>query len=96
MIWIILDQSPAGQVIMGGPLAAASKMVPVPESLMSPDCGPTTSPATIVQRNMQNCANQPQPQTPQIPKAIKTKGKVASFFESNLFWYTYFCKSYVR
>ncbi|XP_062545550.1 centrosomal protein of 97 kDa [Armigeres subalbatus] len=67
------DQPPAGQVIMGGPLAAASKMVPVPESLMSPDCGPTTSPATIVQRNMQNCANQPQPQTPQIPKAIKTK-----------------------
>lgn len=64
---------------MGGPLAAASKMVPVPESLMSPDCGPTTSPATIVQRNMQNCANQPQPQTPQIPKAIKTKGKTDFF-----------------
>ncbi|XP_055640849.1 centrosomal protein of 97 kDa [Toxorhynchites rutilus septentrionalis] len=67
------DQTTATQVLMGGPLAAASKMVPVPESLMSPDCGPTTSPATIVQRNMQNCANQPQPQTPQIPKAIKTK-----------------------
>ncbi|EDS37309.1 phosphatasepp1 regulatory subunit [Culex quinquefasciatus] len=64
------DQPPAStQIIMGGPLAAASKILPVPESLMSPDCGPTT----IVQRNMQNCANQPQPQTPQIPKAIKTK-----------------------
>ncbi|XP_053692008.1 uncharacterized protein LOC128740490 [Sabethes cyaneus] len=67
------DQPPVTPVIMGGPLAAASKMVPVPESLMSPDCGPTNSAATIVQRNMQNCANQPQPQTPQIPKAIKTK-----------------------
>lgn len=63
------EQPPATQVIMGGPLAAASKILPVPESLMSPDCGPST----IVQRNMQNCANQPQPQTPQIPKAIKTK-----------------------
>ncbi|XP_058446142.1 centrosomal protein of 97 kDa [Malaya genurostris] len=67
------DQPPATPVIMGGPLAAASKMVPVPESLMSPDCVPTTSPATIVQRNLQHCASQPQPQTPQIPKAIKTK-----------------------
>ncbi|XP_055546489.1 uncharacterized protein LOC129730911 [Wyeomyia smithii] len=67
------DQPPVTPVIMGGPLAAASKMVPVPESLMSPDCGPTNSAASIVQRNMQNCASQPQPQTPQIPKAIKTK-----------------------
>ncbi|XP_058819668.1 centrosomal protein of 97 kDa [Topomyia yanbarensis] len=67
------DQPPATPVIMGGPLAAASKMVPVPESLMSPDCGPTTSPATIVQRNLQHCTSQPHPQTPQIPKAIKTK-----------------------
>lgn len=40
----------------GGPLAAASKMVPVPESLMSPDCCPqilphkvTTAPAIIQQ-----------------------------------------------
>uniref|UniRef100_A0A182N8M2 Centrosomal protein of 97 kDa n=1 Tax=Anopheles dirus TaxID=7168 RepID=A0A182N8M2_9DIPT len=58
----------------GGPLTAASKMVPVPESLMSPDCGPTTTTAaSIVQRNLQHCNTQPQPQTPQIPKAIKTK-----------------------
>ncbi|XP_040162944.1 uncharacterized protein LOC120900251 [Anopheles arabiensis] len=58
----------------GGPLTAASKMVPVPESLMSPDCGPTTTTAaSIVQRNMQHCNMQPQPQTPQIPKAVKTK-----------------------
>ncbi|XP_053663456.1 uncharacterized protein LOC128712591 [Anopheles marshallii] len=58
----------------GGPLTAASKMVPVPESLMSPDCGPTTTTAaSIVQRNLQHCNMQPQPQTPQIPKAIKTK-----------------------
>ncbi|KAL1394835.1 hypothetical protein pipiens_011673 [Culex pipiens pipiens] len=78
------DQPPAStQIIMGGPLAAASKILPVPESLMSPDCGPTT----IVQRNMQNCANQPQPQTPQIPKAIKTKGnrKINSKL-LNYFW----------
>ncbi|XP_055595956.1 uncharacterized protein LOC129746357 isoform X2 [Uranotaenia lowii] len=67
------DQPPATQIILGGPLAAASKMVPVPESLMSPDCGPTNSAASIVQRNLANCASQPQPQTPQIPKAIKTK-----------------------
>uniref|UniRef100_A0A182YIK0 Centrosomal protein of 97 kDa n=1 Tax=Anopheles stephensi TaxID=30069 RepID=A0A182YIK0_ANOST len=61
----------------GGPLTAASKMVPVPESLMSPDCGPTTTTAaSIVQRNMQHCNMQPQPQTPQIPKAIKTKGSI--------------------
>uniref|UniRef100_A0A182JQH8 Centrosomal protein of 97 kDa n=1 Tax=Anopheles christyi TaxID=43041 RepID=A0A182JQH8_9DIPT len=58
----------------GGPLTAASKMVPVPESLMSPDCGPTTTTAaSIVQRNMQHCNMQPQPQTPQIPKVVKTK-----------------------
>lgn len=31
---------------MGGPLAAASKMVPVPETLMSPDC----IPASVAQR----------------------------------------------
>uniref|UniRef100_A0A182T0W0 Centrosomal protein of 97 kDa n=1 Tax=Anopheles maculatus TaxID=74869 RepID=A0A182T0W0_9DIPT len=63
----------------GGPLTAASKMVPVPESLMSPDCGPTTTTAaSIVQRNMQHCNMQPQPQTPQIPKAIKTKDSTRS------------------
>uniref|UniRef100_A0A182PQ39 Centrosomal protein of 97 kDa n=1 Tax=Anopheles epiroticus TaxID=199890 RepID=A0A182PQ39_9DIPT len=63
----------------GGPLSAASKMVPVPESLMSPDCGPsTTTAANIVQRNMQHCNMQPQPQTPQIPKAIKTKDSTRS------------------
>lgn len=27
----------------GSPLAAATKMVPVPESLMSPDCAPTNA-----------------------------------------------------
>ncbi|EAA13846.4 AGAP010180-PA, partial [Anopheles gambiae str. PEST] len=32
----------------GGPLTAASKMVPVPESLMSPDCGPTTTTAASI------------------------------------------------
>ncbi|XP_050078969.1 uncharacterized protein LOC126565802 [Anopheles maculipalpis] len=63
----------------GGPLTAASKMVPVPESLMSPDCGPTsTTAASIVQRNMQHCNMQPQPQTPQIPKALKTKDSTRS------------------
>ncbi|XP_058055745.1 uncharacterized protein LOC131207152 [Anopheles bellator] len=70
------DQSttPLPVVLSDGPLTAASKMVPVPESLMSPDCGPsTTTAASIVHRNMQNCNKQPQPQTPQIPKAIKTK-----------------------
>uniref|UniRef100_A0A182WA80 Centrosomal protein of 97 kDa n=1 Tax=Anopheles minimus TaxID=112268 RepID=A0A182WA80_9DIPT len=69
------DQLPNSSVVAGGgPLTAASKMVPVPESLMSPDCGPTTTTAaSIVQRNLQHCNAQPQPQTPQIPKAIKTK-----------------------
>ncbi|KFB40058.1 AGAP010180-PA-like protein [Anopheles sinensis] len=69
------DQPTSSPIVMsGGPLTAASKMVPVPESLMSPDCGPTTTTAaSIVHRNMQHCNQQPQPQTPQIPKAIKTK-----------------------
>ncbi|XP_053673897.1 uncharacterized protein LOC128724158 [Anopheles nili] len=69
------DQQTGATVTAGsGPLTAASKMVPVPESLMSPDCGPTTTTAaSIVQRNLQHCNMQPQPQTPQIPKAIKTK-----------------------
>uniref|UniRef100_A0A182Q2M9 Centrosomal protein of 97 kDa n=1 Tax=Anopheles farauti TaxID=69004 RepID=A0A182Q2M9_9DIPT len=67
----------------GGPLTAASKMVPVPESLMSPDCGPTTTTAaSIVQRNLQHCNTQPQPQTPQIPKAIKTKDSARSANQS--------------
>ncbi|XP_058124380.1 uncharacterized protein LOC131280976 [Anopheles ziemanni] len=69
------DQPTSSPIVMsGGPLTVASKMVPVPESLMSPDCGPTTTTAaSIVHRNMQHCNQQPQPQTPQIPKAIKTK-----------------------
>uniref|UniRef100_A0A2M3Z2C6 Centrosomal protein of 97 kDa n=1 Tax=Anopheles braziliensis TaxID=58242 RepID=A0A2M3Z2C6_9DIPT len=62
-------------LLSDGPLTAASKMVPVPESLMSPDCAPSAaSAASIVQRSLQNCNQHTQPQTPQIPKALKMKG----------------------
>uniref|UniRef100_A0A2M3Z2S0 Centrosomal protein of 97 kDa n=1 Tax=Anopheles braziliensis TaxID=58242 RepID=A0A2M3Z2S0_9DIPT len=61
-------------LLSDGPLTAASKMVPVPESLMSPDCAPSAaSAASIVQRSLQNCNQHTQPQTPQIPKALKMK-----------------------
>ncbi|XP_035775632.1 uncharacterized protein LOC118457851 isoform X2 [Anopheles albimanus] len=61
-------------LLSDGPLSAASKMVPVPESLMSPDVGPSaSSAASIVQRSLQNCNQQIQPQTPQIPKALRVK-----------------------
>ncbi|KAH8377812.1 hypothetical protein KR093_007228, partial [Drosophila rubida] len=40
------EQAFVGQAPMGGPLAAASKMVPVPETLMSPD----VCPAAVAQR----------------------------------------------
>ncbi len=40
------DQSTIPIVQSTGPLVAASKMMPVPESLMSPDCGP----APIIQQ----------------------------------------------
>ncbi|XP_049537178.1 uncharacterized protein LOC125952015 isoform X1 [Anopheles darlingi] len=59
-------------LLSDGPLTAASKMVPVPESLMSPDSAPSAaSAASIVQRNLQN--QKTQPQTPQIPKAHKMR-----------------------
>lgn len=32
-----------GHALQQNPLAAASKMMPVPESLMSPDCGPISA-----------------------------------------------------
>lgn len=48
----------------GGPLAAASKMVPVPESLMSPDCCPQILPHKV--------ASMP-PAVIQQPKVLKTK-----------------------
>jgi len=40
------EQTFIGQTPSGGPLAAASKMVPVPETLMSPD----VCPAAVAQR----------------------------------------------
>lgn len=46
-IWVFLVKSFAEFVVclerQGNPLAAASKMVPVPESLMSPDCPPSNA-----------------------------------------------------
>lgn len=45
-MWLIQYNEQNQPIPMGGPLAAASKMVPVPESLMSPDC----CPASVVQR----------------------------------------------
>lgn len=38
----------------GSPLVAASKMVPVPEALMSPDCPPTNA---VHQRSIQTPSN---------------------------------------
>lgn len=37
---LLADQSTVPIMQSTGPLASASKMMPVPESLMSPDCGP--------------------------------------------------------
>lgn len=44
-------------IILGGPLVAASKMVPVPESLMSPDC-PIAAP--LIHRGSLNISNNQQ------------------------------------
>lgn len=44
-------------MILGGPLVAASKMVPVPESLMSPDC-PIATP--LIHRGSLNISNNQQ------------------------------------
>lgn len=49
--------------VSSGPLPTVQKMVPVPESLMSPDCQPTTYIGKII----------PASTPPQIPKPIKTK-----------------------
>lgn len=49
----------------GGPLAAASKMMPVPESLMSPDCFPSTQ---LVQKVILQPSN--------AKYSTKTKGKL--------------------
>jgi hypothetical protein len=56
-----------------GPLAAASKMVPVPESLMSPDC----CPAMLQRVGVAVCGTTANltATTPQIPQPIKTKGR---------------------
>lgn len=54
------------QPLNAGPLAAASKMVPVPESLMSPDCYPKVN-TTILTNN--NNLNKNKISTP------KSKGK---------------------
>lgn len=57
-------------IINSGPLVAATKMMPVPETLMSPDC-----PTRII---TQRIAHVP---TPQIPKPVTTsnvKGKYSS------------------
>ncbi|XP_055681002.1 centrosomal protein of 97 kDa [Lutzomyia longipalpis] len=56
------------QTHTGGPLAAASKMMPVPESLMSPDCFPSTQ---IVQKVILQSNNTTKFST-------KTKDKAAS------------------
>lgn len=52
LIKILFLEQPS-QIPLGGPLAAASKMVPVPESLMSPDVCPS-----VVQRIGNNCGTQ--------------------------------------
>ena len=68
---MIIPNQQSPQILMSsGPLIAASRMVPVPESLMSPDCGP----ATIVHHRISGNANHHQIHH-QIPKAIKTKGE---------------------
>jgi centrosomal protein CEP97 len=67
---LIIPNQQTAQALLGGPLAAASKMVPVPESLMSPDCPPST----IVHRMSSGTNNHHPHIGHQIPKAIKTKG----------------------
>lgn len=49
--------------LASGPLPTVQKMMPVPESLMSPDCQPTTYIGKII----------PASTPPQIPRAMKTK-----------------------
>lgn len=46
LVLLFTEQTFIGQTPSGGPLAAASKMVPVPETLMSPD----VCPAAVAQR----------------------------------------------
>lgn len=57
------------QPTSGGPLTAASKMVPVPETLMSPDI----CPSSIVQRVTVSAINT-QIQQQQLSKNIRNKG----------------------
>lgn len=61
-----------------GPLVSATKMVPVPENLMSPDCPPatTTTPAVHPKTNLHSNNSTPNNKN----MAIKThKGKVETF-----------------
>lgn len=64
-----LEQSHTNQSLTGGPLAAASKMVPVPETLMSPD----VCPASVAQRVTVSAINTQIQQT----KTNKNKGMCA-------------------
>lgn len=49
------------QARQGSPLVAASKMVPVPETLMSPDCPPTNVHHRVIQQPSNVHANQTLP-----------------------------------
>lgn len=69
-------------VAISGPLPTVQKMMPVPETLMSPDCQPMP---TIAQNVIQVSS------TPYIPKAIKGKGW---FFQMALFFIHTFLPSH--
>lgn len=60
----------------GSPLVAASKMVPVPESLMSPDCPPLNSVQSAIQLNSN-------PSSANSQKGSGTKSIKGSFLKLN-------------
>ncbi|KAH8241792.1 hypothetical protein KR026_000547, partial [Drosophila bipectinata] len=75
------DQTFIGQIPTGGPLAAASKMVPVPETLMSPDVCPVAVAQKMtvsainsqlhkskINKNKDNKLNLPRVRSPQLKR----------------------------
>lgn len=58
------------QIRQGSPLMAASKMVPVPEALMSPDCPPIH----VVHQNVLHTSSTSSSQNHKVSSAKSTKG----------------------
>lgn len=66
-----------------GPLLAATKMVPVPETLMSPDCPPTNAPTVQHKTNIHSNTSTPNNKVAAI-KSNKGNIKTVSFILCNI------------